>query len=202
MQNTKSGDLNDRANELLEVLSLMFPVSPGFRVDFSKLPATQYCRIKEVILLPPAYARYAWYSVNVWLMASLIDEQGADRVVRFYGPGQIFTDPLSFFKAKPSGLKLSALTPGLLLSMRRNGVVELKKYPETHELVTNILLLEQQTEAWRSRVMGLHDKDKLAAFAEAYPLHKIPSKYAASFLNMGTANYCRERAAYNAENRD
>jgi len=197
----KPDDLKDRTNELLEALQLMFPISPGFRKEFGTLPAAQSCVTKEVILLPPAYARYAWYSVDIWLMVSLTDEHGSERVIRFYGPGQIFTDAFSFFRAKPSGLKFMALTQGMLLSIRRSAVIELKKHPETHELVTNILLTEQQTDAWRAMVMGLHDKDKVAVFAGVYPMNKIPSKYAASFLNMTMANYCRERAAYNVKNR-
>ncbi|MBD1366581.1 hypothetical protein IDJ77_22395 [Mucilaginibacter sp. ZT4R22] len=198
----KPAELEKRINELLEVLHAMVPVSPGFRSDVNSLPTAQLSAAKEVILLPPAYARYVWYSVDVWLIASLEDENGNDRVIRIYGPGQIFTDSLSFFKAKPSNLKLTVLTKGTLLSLKRSAIIELKKHQETHELVTYILLVEQQVEAWRTRVMGLHDKDKVATFAAVYPMNKIPNKYGASFLNMVPANYSREKAAYNARNKD
>ncbi|MBB6130809.1 cyclic nucleotide-binding domain-containing protein [Mucilaginibacter lappiensis] len=198
----KPADLEKLINKMMEMLYGMIPLSVGFRMDFKPMVLAQLCTAKEVIFLRTHYVRHVWYSVDVWLIASLIDEQGNDRVVRIYKPGQIFTDAISFFKAIPSRLEFRAFTKGVLLSIRRSAVMELKKHPETHELVTSTLLLEQETEAWRVRVMAMHDKDKVEAFAAEYPINKVPNKYAASFLNMVPANYSREKAAYNTKNKD
>jgi len=188
--------LNNFIDELLGALDRMVPVHGAFRRDLRPMIHEQKFSIRQPLLIPPAYALLAWYTVDVVVIATEMAEDGQDKVVRIVLPGQIFTDLYSFFKDKPSRIKFTPITEGNLLVIRRGDYKKLEVYQETNELVRHIMLMEKEAEAQRSRLMSQKPKEKFALFAKEFPLAELPNKYCASYLNLDEADYSRLKADY------
>jgi len=189
-------------NHLLEALSSMFPLSTGFSVTLPPLMHPQSGSHKQELLIPPNRAAFAWFILEGIVIALEQDQNGIEQVIRIYLPGGIFTDFRSFLNDKRSTIRLMVIGDADLMYISREDYkIHMEPFPETHKLVEHILFLEQETEAVRTRLMALTERDRIKEFAGIYPMNKLPNISAASFLQMSEANYCREKARYNSTNR-
>ncbi|WP_124580202.1 Crp/Fnr family transcriptional regulator [Pedobacter sp. KBW06] len=182
---------------LLEYLNLMVPISPSFRREIRSM-LTQHSFIgKHLLVNPGTYVNRAWFNVDGFVIASLVEENGTERVIRIYQPWQIFTDMFSFLKSRPSTLKFSVITKCTLLVIQRSDYETLKIYPETQDLFSNIMWEEQKIEIFRTRLMTLTDQSKVIEFASVYPINKLPNKVCASFLKMTESRFSIAKAKFN-----
>jgi len=188
--------LNQFITELIDALDSMVPVHGPFRRDLAPMIREQKYTIRQPLLIPPAYAQLAWYTVDVVVIATEMDDDGQENVVRIILPGQIFTDLFSFFKHKPSRTKFTPITEGNLLVIRKPDYKMLEIYQETQELVRHIMLMEKEAEAARSHLMSQRPKEKFALFTRNYPFADLPNKYCASYLKLDEADYSRLKADY------
>lgn len=189
-------------NLFLQLLHSMVPISPGFRMDMRPMMEIQSHSIKEPLLEISSYVQCAWFNVNAVIIAITEDEKFNEIVVRIITGESVFTDLRSFFQGKPSRLRFKVITEGTILMIKRNEFKKLKKYAETEELVQHIMLMENEIEVWRTRVMGMSDEQKIIEFAKKYPINRLPNNYCASFLQMTIPNYCTEKGLYNKRDRN
>lgn len=190
-------------HHLLNYLDPLTPITPNFSLVLSKIVHDQTGIHKQKLLEPPLRARNLWFLKSGVVYASIFDKAGKEVVIRLYLPYVVFTDLQSFLYDRPSTLML-----------RADGEVELQfislkdfreyilPFPETQELKNKIMLQDQLLDQQRSKLISLSDRERFEEFAHLYPMNKVTSTIAASFLNMSKSKYCNLKAAWNSMNKD
>lgn len=182
---------------LVDLLNSWQPLSQGFRITIKSAMQALQVHPKQQLFSPGSHLQYAWYSIDCWIAAHRIMEEGKEEVSAFHRPNSIFTDIGSFLKGETSHQKLVVINGTNLLKIDRQHFNLLRLHPETPLLLEHYLLDQQYHDQWRLDLMSLSDKKKFNSFAVVYPVNELPGKLCASFLRMTPSRYSAAKKLYN-----
>ncbi len=183
--------------DLLALLDSWLPLSPSFRNELSQTLTIQNVHPKQHLSQPGQHISLAWYSVDCILTAQQPLANGLEEAVAIYLPNTIFTDIHSFLQNSPTQQRLTLLEGSQLLAISKQRFQNLRSLPETTLLLEHYLLEQRQQDLWRLNLLAMKDNEKVATFAQRFPINHLPANISASYLRIDPSRFSRLRAQYN-----
>lgn len=183
--------------DLLELLDSWLPLSVNFRNQLRAAMQLKQVSPRQQLCHPDQHITSAWYNIDCTIYVHQALPHGLEEIIAIYLPGQILTDPHSFLQNKPSRQRITVLEGNQLLAISKQHFKNLRCLPETPLLLEHYLLQQQQQNDWRLNLLALNDQEKVATFAQHYPINHLPGHICASYLRMTQAHFSTLKAQYN-----